>query len=95
MAKAKGEHDSQLKFFITQTVFGGPLQFELSMFHCICFYLEVVAHGVASKAIIIGKLNDKVIIFRTIANHGFAPSAIIWPTTSVRINFHSKWDKSH
>ena len=34
MAKAKGEHNSSLKLFITQTLFGGPLQFELSKFHC-------------------------------------------------------------
>jgi len=35
MAKAKGENNLQLKLFITQTSFGGPLQFELSKFHCI------------------------------------------------------------
>jgi len=34
MTRAKGEHNSQLQIFITQTFFGGPLQFELSRFHC-------------------------------------------------------------
>ena len=41
MAKAKGEHNSLLKLFITQTLFGGPLQFELSKFHCIACYSSV------------------------------------------------------
>jgi len=34
IARAKGEHNSSLKLFITQTLFGGPMQFELSKFHC-------------------------------------------------------------
>jgi len=34
MAKAKGDHNSLFIFFITQTFFGGPLQFKLSKFHC-------------------------------------------------------------
>jgi len=35
-ANAKGEHNSKPKLFITQTFFRGPLQFELSKFHCSC-----------------------------------------------------------
>ena len=38
MVKAKGEHNSELNLFITQTVFDGSLQFKLSKFHCIRLY---------------------------------------------------------
>ena len=32
MTKAKGEHNSQLRLFLTQTSFGGPLQFKYPSF---------------------------------------------------------------
>jgi len=52
MVKAKGEHNSELwlkqRESITHNsnIFGGPMQFELSKFHCICEQMASKEHRV-------------------------------------------------
>lgn len=40
-------------------------------------YPEIVAKFILSHPIVVGQFYNKVVIFRTKANHGFTPSSVV------------------